>query len=86
MDHAARFRSGVVDAAMEHQRLGGAVSAGLGAVGVDFGQARGIELAEAGVGRRDEEAAIGPYADVAGRGMHITTRMERCTDAADFFP
>ena len=63
--------------------LRGAVAAGLLASRIHLGQARRIERAEAGIGGRDEEAAVGAHADVARRGMHIAAREQRRADAAD---
>ena len=46
--------------------------------------ALGLEVAEAGVGRRDEKAvARQPHADVAGAGVHVAALEERAADAAD---
>jgi hypothetical protein len=48
-----------IDLAVQREGLAGAVAAGLLPVGIDAGQARGVEKAQAGVGRRDQEAAAG---------------------------
>src|SRR5664280_1059101 len=83
MDDAARLGVGGIDAAVQGQGLGGTLTAGLLPADIHFGQPRRVEPAQAGVGGRDQEAAVGAHADVAGGGMHIAARKQRFADAAD---
>ena len=56
---------------------------------LSLGQPGRIELAQAGVGGRDQKTAAlrraQPHADVAGGCVHVATLVERATHATDFF-
>ena len=53
------------------------------AVGIDLGQTRRLEKAEARIGRRDQEAVAQAHADVAGTRVHVAALEERAADAAE---
>src|SRR5690606_29615569 len=73
--------------AVQGQRLAGAFAGTWAAVLVHTGQRLRVERAQAGIGRRDQEAAafIGPqsYADVAGGRVHVAAREQRGAHAHD---
>jgi len=71
---------------VQHDGLAGAVAADLNTGVVEQRQALGGQLAQAGIGRRDQKTLRQLDADVAGRGVHITAREQFAADAADFRP
>ena len=83
VDDAAGLGGSRVDAPMQRQRLARRARARRRvAGGVDPDERRRIEVAEARVGRGDEEAVVQARAQVAGRAVHVAARMERAADAA----
>ena len=85
MDDTARGHVGAVNAPVQRQRFARTITRNLRARSVHQSQPGRVQLAQASVGGRDQIGATHAHADVAGRGVHITTRKQARTDAADFF-
>src|SRR5207245_1022759 len=68
---------------VERKRLARPLAGGRRSVRADLRKPRGVEEAQARVGRRDEEAILEPHADVAGGGVDVPACEEALADAAD---
>ena len=85
VDDAAGVGIGLVDAAMQRQRLAGAVAVNLFAGRVDARQTVRLQRAQAGVSRRDQEAAVAESrADVADGGVRIASLEKRAPHTTNF--
>ena len=65
MHDAARLWSRFIERHVQRDFLGRRVARNVLAVGVQLGQPRRFEEAQAGIGRRDEEAVVEPCREIA---------------------